>query len=617
MKYKKRIYLGMAVCSLVFAGCGRADSAVEKKMEQTAKNDTAEMFSDRDYETDYDEENSVQITLNGNTAECSSNTVKIADSTVIISEEGTYILSGSLENGMIIVDAEKADKLHLVMDGVSVKSDTSAALYIAQADKVFVTLAPESENVLTNGGEFTAIDDNNIDAAVFSKDDLTFNGQGSLTIESPAGHGIVSKDDLVVAGGSYTITSASHGISGKDSVRIADGTFAVTSGKDGIRAENTEDSSLGFVYLAGGIYNITADGDGISSSGYMQVENGNYTIQAGGGSGTVTQNSEGSWGWERPGRPEEQNTSETTEESVSVKAVKASKNLVINDGCFLIDSADDALHTNADLVVNGGTIVLATGDDGFHADGTVTVAGGITNITKSYEGIEGQNIEISGGTIDVVASDDGLNAAGGNDQSGNGGFEGFQGKGGFDEASDSMITISGGKTRIDAFGDGVDSNGSLIVSGGETYVSGPTNDGNGPLDYNGEATVTGGIFLAAGSSGMAQNFGTSSTQGAMLVPVGSDSENTEIVLKDEDGKNLLSWTVAKTFDSVVISCPEIQKDKTYTVTVGNSSQEITMDSLIYGEGGMNGGPGGKRPGGDMKDRPGGTPPERPDNQNGI
>lgn len=572
----------------------------------------SEMFTDRDSDASYDESTSVWIFLDGDNADCSSDAVSISGTAVTIQDEGTYILSGALDNGMVVVNADNTDKVQLVLDGASINNDTSAAIYVAQADKVFVTLAADSENNLSNGGEFIAIDDSNIDAAVFSKDDLTFNGGGTLTVTSPAGHGIVSKDDLVVAGGNYSINAGEQGLSGKESVRIADGTFTITAGKDGIHAEDADDTTLGFIYLAKGSYNIIADGDGISASNVMQIDDGSFIIQAGGGSEAVTLDSNGNWGWSHPGEKldKQQNTDTSNENTVSVKGLKAAGDLLINSGVFEIDSADDALHSNGNLTVNGGNWNISTGDDGLHADKTTTVTNGTFTITKSYEGIEGQNITISGGIIDLTASDDGLNAAGGNDQSGNGGFGGFQ-KGGFDTAADSSITISGGTLHINASGDGIDSNGSLFVTGGVTYVSGPVNDGNGSLDYGGEAKISGGIFLATGSSGMAQNFGETSTQGSMLVSV-SGSEGDVITLKDGNGKELLAWTADKDFTCSVISCPDIKQGETYMVTVGDFSQEVTMDSLLYVSDGIGGRPGGngKRPEG-MKSPEGIEPPNNP------
>ena len=591
MKNKIRI-LAVALSLLLLVGCGKQTGTGSNSAEQTESEeqsveailDISQMFTERDYKTDYDESSSTTITLKNDTAQCDSDAVEISGSTITVSDEGTYIISGTLDNGMLIVNAENTDKIQLVLDNATINSNTSAAIYVAQADKVFVTLAENSENTLSNGGKFTAIDDNNIDAAVFSKDDLTLNGSGSLTVTSPAGHGVVSKDDLVVTGGEYSITSSGQGLCGKESVRIADGNFKITAEKDGIHAEDADDTSLGFVYLAAGTYNITAEGDGVSASNKLQIDNGDFTVETGGGSETVTVGSDGDWGWARPGG---QQQNDTTEETVSAKGFKASGDFLVNDGTFNVDSADDALHSNASLTVNGGTWNIASGDDGLHSDETTAVANGTITITKSYEGIEGQNISVSGGEIDLTASDDGLNAAGGNDQSGSGGFGGFQ-EGQFDTASESAINISGGTLHINASGDGVDSNGSLFVSGGETYVSGPTNDGNGILDYSGEAKISGGIFIAAGSSGMAQSFGTNSTQGVMTVSAsGSASDNIE--LTDSSGKKLLSFTADKAFSCIIISSPEIEEGGTYTVTAGNSSQSVTMDSLIYGSGSMGGG----------------------------
>lgn len=587
--------ISMLLAILLLTGCN--NQSTSEKNNQLSNNtvlDVTEKFSEGDLDASYEESTSAIISLNGNSAISNSDAVSISDSTVTIQGEGTYILSGTLDDGMVVIDAKNTDKVQLVLDGVSINSNTSAAIYVAQADKVFVSLAAGSQNSLSNGGEFVSTDENNIDAAVFSKDDLTFNGEGALTVDSSAGHGIVSKDDLVVSGGEYSIIAGKQGLSGKESVRIANGTFSITAGKDGIHAEDSDDTALGFIYLANGSYNITADGDGISASNVMQIDDGSFTIKTGGGSETVTLDANGDLGWGRPGEKSDKMPSVDTieEDTVSVKGIKSTGNLMVNGGFFEIDSADDALHSNANLMVNGGVWNIATGDDGLHANETTKVTDGTITITKSYEGIEGQNIIISGGTIDLVASDDGLNAAGGNDQSGNGGFGGFQ-NGGFDTASDSNnITISGGTIHIDASGDGVDSNGSLVVTGGETYVSGPVNDGNGAMDYNGEASISGGVFIAAGSSGMAQNFQDSSTKGSMLVSV-SGSENDRITLQNSNGKELLSWTAEKAFSCVVISCPEIKQGETYTVIVGSSSQTITMESLIYGSGDMGDRPSGK------------------------
>lgn len=581
---------------------GASDTQTEAETPSSpAELSQSEMFTDRDKEIGYDEDASVRIQLGGDTAQCDSEAVEISGGTITIQDEGTFILTGTL-NGMVIVDAEDTDKLQLVLDGVSIKSESSAALYIRQADKVFVTLAPGSENTLSNGGSYTAIDENNIDAAVFSKEDLTLNGSGSLNIQAAAGHGIVSKDDLVITSGTYQITALSHGLSGKDSVRIAGGSFNIASGKDGIHAENADDASLGFAYLSDGTFVISSEGDGISAGSILQIENGEFQIQSGGGSANAEQSQSSG---QQPGRfpMKETETASASEDTVSTKGLKADGDLLINGGNFTIDSADDACHTNGNLTVNEGTFTISTGDDGFHADAGLVIAGGTIEITESYEGIEGQSIEITGGEIRLTASDDGLNAAGGNDQSG---FGGRRGDDNFASGSNASIHISGGTLFINASGDGIDSNGSLTVSGGAVYVDGPTGGGDGALDYDGVGTITGGVVVAVGSSQMAQNFGSSSTQGSILVSVGSQEAGSTVTLTDESGQELITFQAAKSFDSVAVSCPEITEGASYTLTAGTSENQITMDSLIYGSGGgmgMGGGGGaGRGDGGERGDR---------------
>lgn len=599
--------LSASLLATALAGCAASPQEAEEQSPQSSQPQSTssaevtpsadsgiaidDMFTDRDWETQYDQTASGRISLNGDSAASDAEGVRIEGSTVTITTEGTYILSGTLEEGMVIVEADKSDKVQLVLDGASITCETSAALYIRQADKVFITLAEGSQNTLATTGEFVDIDDNNIDGAIFSKDDLTLNGTGALTIQSATGHGVVSKDDLVFTGGTYEITAAKQGISGKDSVRIGEGTFTISSQKDGIHAENEEDTSLGFLYIASGTFAITAQTDGLDASGVLQIDGGTFQLSTGGGSQNASTQQDGSenqgWGrWEAGAEGQESADEGSTS---SAKGIKAAGNLVLNQGTFAIDSSDDALHSDGNLTIAGGTYEISSGDDGIHADGQVQISEGTLAISKSYEGIEGQSVEISGGQIQITSTDDGINAAGGNDQSslnGRPGMDAFSGSG------DSFILISGGEVQIDASGDGIDSNGGLYVSGGETYVSGAANGGNGALDYAGEAQITGGIVVAAGMSTMAQNFGSSSTQGTMLVEVQSQTAGTQVELRDSQGNVLVSFAPGKAYDSVVISCPQIVEGETYTVVAGSSETQVTMDTLVYGQGhGMGGGRG--------------------------
>lgn len=594
---KKHVVIsGLLALSLALSGCGgiaQTEASVTQTSAQiqtaetaaavptTSAVDSSDMFTDRDLRTEYDVSDCVPITLSGSTAVCDGSGVSISGSVVTIGEEGVYLLSGTLDNGQIRIEAGDSDKVQLILDNVSISCADSAAIYVVEADKVFLTTTSGSENTLSNGGSYAQTDDNNVDAVIFSKSDLTLNGTGSLTIQADAGHGVVSKDDLVVAGGSYVITAASHGLSGKDSVRIADGSLSITSGKDGIHAENADDDSLGFLYIAGGTFVIAAEGDGLSAGSYLLAEDGDFTITAGGGSTNAPEQISG----RDFGHGPAQSTQTDAEETASTKGVKAAGTLTINGGSYILDTADDGVHSNGDVTINAGALSIAAGDDGIHADGALAVNGGTIHISQSYEGLEGMTLDLNGGEIDLTASDDGLNAAGGNDSSGFGGRGGDQ----FAATEGVYIRISGGYIHIDAGGDGIDSNGDLYMTGGAVYVSGPTDNGNGALDYNGEAAITGGTIIAAGSSGMAQTFGSSSTQGVITVTTSSCPAGSTVALTDSSGTVLVSWQPDKAFDCVVLSCPDIQVGETYTLTAGDTVTEIVMDSLSYGSAAAMGG----------------------------
>lgn len=588
---KKQTFLSLLLTFALVFCCAGAGCAAESTPEDGASSVSAlnadDLFSKRDLSGDYDAESAVPVALNGDSASCDSDAVLIDSGVIQFTAEGTYLLSGTLNDGMLVVNAPDTDKVQLVLDGASVTCSTSAALYVLEADKVFLTTAPGSVNALVNAGDYQPIDENNIDAAVFSKADLTLNGAGALTITAASGHGVVSKDDLVLTGGSLTVSAPSHALSGKDSVCISGGTYVLSAGKDGIHAENDDAPAKGYLYVGGGTFDIAAGGDGLSDGSCLLIEGGEFTLQSGGGCAAAPEpSSQWSFG---PGFSRQGSSSSSSADSVSTKGIKAATDLTITGGSFSIDSADDALHSNDSLTVSGGSFEIASGDDGLHADGALLLSGGVVTISRSYEGIEGLSIEISGGEIDLTASDDGLNAAGGNDSSG------FGGRGGdmFAATQGASILLSGGTLHIDASGDGIDSNGSFTMTGGTVWVSGPTNSGNGALDYNSGAAIHGGTILAAGASGMSQNFGSDSTQGAMLISGLSGAAGGSVTLTDSEGQILLSWQSDKSYNCLLISCPELCVGSTYTLTVDGVSTQITMDSLLYGSGSGMGGMTGK------------------------
>ena len=525
---------------------------------------SADMFTERDLAGTYEESEAVYVTLSDDGITGETAGVAINGQTVTITEEGTYVFSGTLSEGQIVVDADDA-KVQIVLDNVDITCASSAAVYVKSAEKVFVTLAEGSQNTLRNTDEYVAINDNNIDAVIFSKSDLTLNGTGSLTIVSAEGHGIVSKDDLKITGGTYDITAAGHALSGKDSVRIADGTFILTAKKDGIHAENADDEEKGYIYIADGDFTITSDGDGMDASNIVQIEDGTFDITAGGGAANSLQTHEsdmpGGPGGGMPQNGEKpdgeimpQDTT-TDESSTSTKGIKAGGGMYLNGGIYQIDSADDSIHSNANITIADGTYTLATGDDGVHADDALTVNGGTITVTESYEGLEGLTVTINDGTIDITARDDGVNAAG------------------------EKMELNGGYIHILAGGDGVDSNGDLTINGGEIYIDGPSDNGNSAIDYGdrSSAYMNGGTLVAIGSSGMAEGMSDSSKQEVLMVKLGEQMEAGDVELTDNEGNVIVSYTALKSYDCVIISTAEVESGATYTLTTSGTTTEVTAE----------------------------------------
>lgn len=490
----------LLVCALLLVGCGTAASPAGSGAASgggassgvsgsvTAVNiDPDYLFSSRDLEQGYDAAKAIAVQLAGNTAVCASDAVTVDGGRITIRQQGVYVVSGTLTNGQIVVDAEEDAKVQLVLSGAGITSADSAAIYCKEADKVFITLAEGTENTLANGGRFADAQASSIDAVIFSKTDLTMNGTGSLTVESPAGHGVVSKDELTVTGGSYTITAANHGFAGKDSIAVADGSFAVTTGKDGFHAEDADDEEHGFFYAANGSFVVDAQGDAISAGTALRIDGGSYTLTAGGGSASVTMKAGGAMGPGQRGNTAGQGTAD--ESAQSCKGIKAGGNLAVNGGTFVLDTADDAVHAGGDVTITGGSWTIRTGDDGLHADGTVTIDSGSFSILYCYEGVEGQTVNVNGGTLEITAYDDGINAAGGSDGSGTAFGFGKQDPFAADETC--AVTITGGTITIVSDGDCIDSNGSLTITGGVLDLT-CSGNGNTALDASGTYSRTGG-----------------------------------------------------------------------------------------------------------------------------
>lgn len=620
-----------------------------------------------DEDLSWDESQEVVLSLDGDTAQAEGDGVTVDGSTVTITQAGTYRVTGELTDGRLVVASSGDGVVRLVLDGAGVTSSTTSALVVEDAATAVVVLADGSTNHLEATG--AAVDEDadgstdEPDAALFSSADLTIGGAGSLDVVSAATDGIVSKDGLVIAGGDLTVDAGDDGVRGKDYLVVTDdASVTVTAAADGLKSTNADDETMGYVAVLGGTVDVTSGDDGIQAETDAIVADATVTIAAAGGPGTeVAEDAsakgiKGDVGVVVGG-------SATVDVAAADDGLHSNGAVSVSGGDVTLASGDDGVHADGDLTITAGTLTVTESVEGLEGT-TITLAGGDVRITASDDGVNaagGTSTDTTGtGTAqegsapqDGQAPDDftppadgerptlpdgtvpGDGTAGapparpdGEMPSGempDGAAPGGQAGGGpgggapgGEASGDYSLTISGGTLVVDAGGDGLDSNGSLEITGGTTVVQGPTNAGNGALDVNGTFTVSGGTLLAAGSSGMAVAPDTDSSQGWVAANLDQGAAaGTVVHVLAEDGTTLVSYEVTKDTQNVVYSSPEVETGATYVFATGGSlgtpddtglSSDGTSDGAAQaatavagefaggGTGGMGGG--GRRPGTD-------------------
>ncbi len=584
-------------------------------------------YSKRDMDASFDESSATKITLSGDSASVSGSGAAAEGSTVTISTAGTYIVSGNLTDGSITATTSENDKIQIVLNGVKIASSNGPAIDIQSADKCFITLAEGTQNSLSDGSAFTSEDAN---ACIYATCDLTINGLGSLDVSGNYRHGVFSKDDLVVYGGSINVSAVEDGFNGKDSVKIGAGDISIDSGADGVKSSKSTNPEKGFVYVSGGSLSIDAEDDGIQAKTYLCIAGGSIEIDA------------------------------------ADDALHSDLEGALNGGSTSVRSGDDAFHCETKLEVNDGSFVAETCSEGYEAE-WVVVNGGDTNICALDDAMNASAADLSddsespdaNASTSVSSGEPGSNAAqsddpidapdasssnadsseqqnmtpGASQQDGaippelpsGDGSQGGQaggargdlgqvpdaqngmerrgqapgGQGGAPGASDSncLIQINGGKVVLNSQGDGVDSNGNVEINGGTLLVNGPSSDGDGAFDYDGEATISGGTVLMAGAVGMAQSF-TSGTQAFALVQA-SGSAGSVIEATDADGNVIATLTATRVFGCVLVSGAGVSDGDTITVSVDGAATMATASTTGtsgIATGGMGGGPAtGNRP----------------------
>jgi hypothetical protein len=494
--------------------------------EDAEANSQSVYFTANDSNGAWDTSSATRITLQGSTASVSGGGAYVLNGDVIISGAGWFVVSGTLDDGSIIVDANNTAKVWILLNGADITCSDGACLLVEQADKVFLTLAEGSTNSMTDGSVYS---DANVEAglngAIFARDDLTINGSGSLTVTGTYHHGISAKDDLVITGGTVSVTAVGDAIHVNDSVRVKDASLTLSAEDDGIVVDEAE--------------------------GYLYLESGDLTLDC------------------------------------ADKGVSVVGQTLIAGGIVTIRSEDDCFNTDGAVTIAGGDFTLTSTDDGIHSADSITIAGGTILITECNEGIEAPTITVSGGDITVYPNDDGLNANGSFGFGGFGGLSGF-GQTPAEESVTPSIHISGGTITVinrnarDA--DGIDSNGDIIISGGTILVSLVNGGTNSALDCGSESggvmEISGGTVIACGSYSMAESFDSSSTQCSILYSLSKGADaGTTVSLEDTDGNVLLSWEVPCSFSSVNLSCPEMKVGETYLVVIGDKAEEITLEDV--------------------------------------
>lgn len=463
-------------------------------------------YSDRDRDASYDEAAATKIALTGQGATVSGEGAAVEGTAVTITAAGTYVVTGELMAGSLVVNAGDQDKVQIVLDGASIRNEAGPALNIQQADKVFVTLAAGSQNTLADGASYELAEgEDEPNAALYSKADLTINGTGALTVEGNYRHGVNSKDDLVVTGGAITVTAKEDGLRGKDCVKVADGSFAITAGGDGVKSNNDEDPTRGFVSIDGGTFAVEAGDEGFQAATYLRLAGGDAQIKA----------------------------------------------------------ADHALRSDVEAAMSGGTYVVEAGGKGMNPETKFTMDGGTFTVAGCEEGIEAQEVIVNDGELNITASDDGINAAVAERSD-----ETAEAAVAANASEDCLIQINGGMVTVDAGGDGLDSNGYVEVNGGVVLASGSAGGGDSALDYEYGAKIAGGAVILAGATGMAETFTEGTQPFAMVAAEGA--AGTNLVVTDEAGTVLVSYTVPKAFQCAVVSAPGLTEGATGKVIVGGT-----------------------------------------------
>ena len=541
-----------------------------------------------------------------------------SDGDVKIEQGGIYRISGKTDDGRVVISAD-GEEIVLILDGADIRCPDDEAIYVKAAGSAEVRLAAGSGNTLISGDAPAEElpedgDEDASGAALRAKCPMTITGEGQLTVLGYINNGIASSQELVIESGTIAVTAVNDGVKSKTDLTVRGGTLDIAAAMDGIQAE-------GALTLEGG--DITVLTGAGSAGADMKISDSLMMGQPGGrrNGQTASNEARSSVGEENGEADGDMTVSaemddlgdayDADSDSGSHKGLKAGALITIRDGCIALDCQDDAVHSDGDVAISGGSLRILSGDDGVHGDQSLTISGGTLELLHCYEGLEARDILIEDGTVDIVARDDGMNVNGGS-------FGGPSREASGEDTKLPVLRIRGGIVLVDSGGDGLDSNGSIYIEGGEVYVSGPSTNWDAAIDYgegSSEFIVTGGTVMAAGYSGMAEAPDSSDDAQGFIYYVSDTycADGDLVRLTDARGNVIAERSFSHSFNCVVISSPLLQENGSYILTMGGTEIPIELNGSSYsnrGRGGF-GGPG--MPSGDPSRAPSGEAADEGEN----
>jgi len=490
------------------------------------------------------------ITFTQSSITTTSDAISIDDTTVTIDTEGVYELTGQSTQATIYVDASSDDTITFVLNNVDLSSSTGPILYIENADKVIINVKAGTTNTLTDLSD----SEYDKDSIIYSKDDLTINGTGTLTIDAGLQKGIKVNDDFIVYGTTLNITSQGHAIKVNNSITMSEVNLTINSQSDGIQSDNEDDASESLIYLMSGTYQITSYGDAISSTYDVTIYDGTYNLTSG--------------------------YLNTNTDDTSAKSIKADHIIYLINGSFDITSSEDAIHSDDGLIIFNGTYSIDANDDAIHADQSLTISDGSFDITDAYEALEAKYITITGGTFNILADDDGINGSDPDISSTVADVP--NGATASSSTSTAVINISGGTFYITADDDAIDANGTITISGGTFYINGPTSGMQSLVDYDIDFFLEGSTFVGVAGYGNETKYPSDeSTQVSITYNTGSTQQSgSTIELLDEDDNVVLSFTTSRTYQVIFLTSDDLKQNETYTLTINGVVEDtLTLEDI--------------------------------------